>query len=1332
MCHAIGQMHEQSRSDRDNYVTMLWDNIRGGRGNNNMAKDNTLDNNNYDHESVLQYSLWAFNSNGKPTMEFTDRRLDFLANSANGLTFYDIKDITDAYQCTRNCPLKLCENGGFLDHTCACYCPDGLKGDRCQLVDTDSNCGGIIDVSGGPATITSPNYPNNYNVNSQCTWLVKGGATDYVKVDIDDLHLTDNNAGRCYHWLEVQYNLIGQTGPRRCGVVQGENYITSIDGYPNLMLLRFDSKFSSDRPSSKGFSLTVRSVGSGCATSPCLQGTCSTTSGNGFTCTCDQGFSGQTCNIPSVSSSFSCTFEGGNCFLVQATDDNFDWTINSGSTPSTGTGPDSAQSGNNYLYAEGSSPRVSGDLARMSTNLNFPATDRCLRFWYFMYGNFVGQLAVATSGTTTSKANIWSLSGDQGQTWTQVSVNVPSTEGLQIFFETTRGPSWNSDIAIDTVELTPGLCSSVTQPPTQAPRTTTTTSTTTTTPTTTTPTDPCVPNPCNNGGVCLSGALGCLCQSGFAGRFCDLTVTEYYSCTFENAECFLRDSTNDNYNWTLQTAGTPSSNTGPSSAHTGSNYIFYEVSSPATPGETAKLETYNAIPAMDRCLSFWYHMYGGSVGNLQISTTSSGVLWTKSGDQGDMWVKATVNLPADPSFQLYIEATRGNNWDGDIALDDVELIDGTCPQLPCDLATTCLNGGTCLPGIGNGFTCSCVPGFSGVTCQNPVGGPCPAAQDPCLNGGICTVTGSVTSCACVGGFTGQFCGNAGSTPAPTAPPTGTTFRCTFEAGAPCFLSQETLDTFDWTFPKTGSTPSVSTGPNSASEGTSYAFIEASSPRSHGEVALLMSSILPMETLCLTFDYHMYGSSMGDLRVLINDVSSAALNPTMRVLWTESGDQGNTWQKTAIQIPATPSLRVFFEGIRGTGYTSDVAIDDVVLSPGYCGCIVSSCQNGGTCSEDALGQVSCTCPPGFSGGLCETLGESLLHCSFEDGAHCFLHQDQQDDFDWSTKSGSTPSSDTGPSSAFEGNKYAFIETSRPRIEYEIAEFYADLGTNSAQRCLSFAYHMYGSGIGSLEISHLDSQQVMTLWLRAGNQGNNWETASVQIPAMNNGQIYITGVRGDDWSGDIAIDDVELKTGTCGCFTMPCRNGGTCTNDNSAVGFVCTCDAGFTGVLCENPDGSVPVTCTFEDGAYCFLEQVNAAVDIFDWTIKQGGTPSSNTGPDNAHTGSKYAFIEASSPRISGDNAILSSEQTTFLPMNRCLRFYFHMKGTSIGDLIVLSGERGSETTVWSLSGAQGNDWVYTEVSLPTAADLVIAIEGVRGSDWSGDIAIDDLELSAGLC
>lgn len=44
---------------------------------------------------------WQFElSNGQPTIEFKDQSLDFLADSATGLMFYDIKDITDGYDCT--------------------------------------------------------------------------------------------------------------------------------------------------------------------------------------------------------------------------------------------------------------------------------------------------------------------------------------------------------------------------------------------------------------------------------------------------------------------------------------------------------------------------------------------------------------------------------------------------------------------------------------------------------------------------------------------------------------------------------------------------------------------------------------------------------------------------------------------------------------------------------------------------------------------------------------------------------------------------------------------------------------------------------------------------------------------------------------------------------------------------------------------------------------------------------------------------------------------------------------------------------------------------------
>lgn len=59
MLHAIGLMHEQSRSDRDEYIRMIEENLKENINDGNMAKTSTFDYNAYDYESIMQYSLWV-------------------------------------------------------------------------------------------------------------------------------------------------------------------------------------------------------------------------------------------------------------------------------------------------------------------------------------------------------------------------------------------------------------------------------------------------------------------------------------------------------------------------------------------------------------------------------------------------------------------------------------------------------------------------------------------------------------------------------------------------------------------------------------------------------------------------------------------------------------------------------------------------------------------------------------------------------------------------------------------------------------------------------------------------------------------------------------------------------------------------------------------------------------------------------------------------------------------------------------------------------------------------------------------------------------------------
>ncbi len=67
--HLLGLWHEQSRSDRDLYVRILWENIEEGHEYNFSQHLTTNgDYGNYDYESIMHYSPYAFSKNGQKTI----------------------------------------------------------------------------------------------------------------------------------------------------------------------------------------------------------------------------------------------------------------------------------------------------------------------------------------------------------------------------------------------------------------------------------------------------------------------------------------------------------------------------------------------------------------------------------------------------------------------------------------------------------------------------------------------------------------------------------------------------------------------------------------------------------------------------------------------------------------------------------------------------------------------------------------------------------------------------------------------------------------------------------------------------------------------------------------------------------------------------------------------------------------------------------------------------------------------------------------------------------------------------------------------------------------
>ncbi len=71
--HAIGLWHEQSREDRDAFVTIHWENIQSGKEHNfNQHITDGDDVGAYDYGSIMHYPRTAFSKNGEDTIVPTD------------------------------------------------------------------------------------------------------------------------------------------------------------------------------------------------------------------------------------------------------------------------------------------------------------------------------------------------------------------------------------------------------------------------------------------------------------------------------------------------------------------------------------------------------------------------------------------------------------------------------------------------------------------------------------------------------------------------------------------------------------------------------------------------------------------------------------------------------------------------------------------------------------------------------------------------------------------------------------------------------------------------------------------------------------------------------------------------------------------------------------------------------------------------------------------------------------------------------------------------------------------------------------------------------------
>ena len=179
-----------------------------------------------------------------------------------------------------------------------------------------------------------------------------------------------------------------------------------------------------------------------------------------FDGTADQTITHAGSSAVSAGATVSEGFESGSGSWVADNSSAFDWNRDASGTPSSGTGPSTGANGTTWYYYTEATGASTGndDYLSQTFDLTTYASPQ-ISFYYHMYGSAMGTLYLEVN-TGGGWSSIFSVSGQQhgsnGAAWTQEVVDLSSYGGapsLQIRFHGERGSGYQSDMAIDVIEI---------------------------------------------------------------------------------------------------------------------------------------------------------------------------------------------------------------------------------------------------------------------------------------------------------------------------------------------------------------------------------------------------------------------------------------------------------------------------------------------------------------------------------------------------------------------------------------------------------------------------------------------------------------------------------------------------------------------------------------------------------------------------------------------------------------------------------------------------------------------------------------------------------------
>ncbi|MGM0647482.1 MAG: C25 family cysteine peptidase [Bacteroidota bacterium] len=426
----------------------------------------------------------------------------------------------------------------------------------------------------------------------------------------------------------------------------------------------------------------------------------------------------------------------------------------------------------------------------------------------------------------------------------------------------------------------------------------------------------------------------------------------------ENAEQFagfgLSDTVwqargNSTYSWHIHQDSTPSFTTGPIVDHTSGTsqgHFFYTEASSGNANDTAILTSpaLNINTLTTPALSFWYHMFGAHINVLHIDISTGGGNWQTiesiSGQQqtgyNKAWKQAYVDLGnySGECIKIRFRAIRGNGYKGDIALDDIAIMEyDQSPQANIKLNTNyaCVghsiqfeDKSCCGVSSREWYFPGGTPGFS--TLESPV-----VTYDTAGNYNvILKVTNPYGTDSLVEYYSIVIDENQ---PLPL-----TEDFETFYPGNPgTFYNNwhtDKTDDYQWMVNQ-GGTASSATGPvfdhTTGTTSGIYVYTEASYV-SEGEEAYLYTpciSIPAQEQSFVRLYSHLYGSGIDTIHLDVFD-GQQWYKDIFSFGGQQQHSQTEAWKKITANISSLKGkdVRFRFRSKRTNSYTDDKAIDDI--------------------------------------------------------------------------------------------------------------------------------------------------------------------------------------------------------------------------------------------------------------------------------------------------------------------------------------------------------------------------------------------------------------------